>query len=323
MPVEVPDLQIDGVVGSGANGIIFDAWDTLDREMAIKVYPPRLDKNRDIDEVHEQAISEARKIASLKHPAIATVYRYGRLGDEYDYGWQSPDSWPYCVMEMRRGEPLKDVLRKIRGDMEARRLVLRRIFDALTYAEARDSLHGDLHDRNVLVETLLIGSNISIMDVSVIDFGTSIFAGQVRSEVRHANLLRRLTFRLLPELRTTFVPTSRLARRTGLHMLPRLVAALKLYDEINPSSQCPPRLTSREVGAELAYASDFNLNILWAALRPHVDESDIFEIKKSLLEFLTHEHDLAHTQLSDADLEARLRQELEIRQVETEAILAP
>ena len=321
--VEVPGLRIDGVVGSGANGIVFSAWDVLDRELAIKVYPPRIDKDRDIDEVHEQAMLEAQKLAYLKHPAIATLYRYGWLGDEV-YGSYShlSEGWPYCVMEMRGGRPLKDVFPIIEDDMEARRLILRRIFNALTYAEGRGSLHGDLHDQNVLVEAFRFGGKVNVMDVSVIDFGTSVFAGRVKSEVRHARLLRKLTSRLLPELHTALVPTSRLADQTGFHMLPRLFAALKLYDEINPGPQRPPRLTPRDIGVELTYAADFNLDVLWTALRPNLDESNIFEIKKTLLEYLTHEHSLADTHISDTDLTARLRKELQIRKVETEAILA-
>jgi serine/threonine protein kinase len=321
--VEVPGLRIDSVVGSGANGIVFSAWDVLDRDLAIKVYPPRIDKDRDIDEVYEQATLEAQKIAYLKHPAIATLYRYGRLGDEV-YGSYSylSEGWPYCVMEMRGGQPMKDVFPKIEDDVEARRLVLRRIFDALTYAEGRGSLHGDLHEGNVLIEAFRFRGKVKIMDVSVIDFGTSVFAGRIKSEVRHARLLRKLTSQLLPELNIAFVPTSRLAHSTGLHMLPRLFAALKLHDQINPSPQCPPRLTPREIGIELAYATDFNLDVLWTALSPHLDESNIFEIKKTLLEYLTHEHSLADTHISDAGLAARLRQELQIRKVETAVILA-
>jgi serine/threonine protein kinase len=129
--IEIPDVRIDGVVGSGANGIVFSAWDALDREVAVKVYPPRLDKDREIYEIHEQAMSEARKIASLKHPAIATVYRYGRLDSEYwSPGWWPDDGWPYCVMEMRSGEPLRDVLPKIEEDLETRRSILRQILEA-------------------------------------------------------------------------------------------------------------------------------------------------------------------------------------------------
>jgi serine/threonine protein kinase len=321
--IEIPGLRIDGVVGSGANGIVFSAWDALDRELAVKVYPPRVDKDRDIDDVRDQAMNEAQKIASLKHPAIATVYRYGWLGDEDGYSsWLRGDGWPYCAMEMRGGKPLKDVLPKIEEDMEARRLVLRRIFDALAHAEERGSLHGDLHGQNVLVEAWRFGGKMNIVDVSIIDFGTSIFAGQGRSEIRHADLLRRLTFRLLPEMRAAFVPTFRLKGRAGFHMLPRVFAALKLYDQMNPSPQCLPRLTSREIGAELAYATDFDLNILWTALRPHLDESSISEIMKALLEYLTHEHSLADAHLSDSTLTARLRQELEARNVETAAIFA-
>ena len=40
MLIEIPDVRIDGVVGSGANGIVFSAWDALEREVAVKIYPP-------------------------------------------------------------------------------------------------------------------------------------------------------------------------------------------------------------------------------------------------------------------------------------------
>jgi Ser/Thr protein kinase RdoA (MazF antagonist) len=62
------------------------------------------------------------------------------------------------------------------------------------YAEKHGALHGDLHDRNVLVWVTKRKGIVHIMEVSVIDFGTSIFGGKVRSEVRHATLLRQLTF---------------------------------------------------------------------------------------------------------------------------------
>lgn len=320
MTVEIPELRIDGIVGSGANGIVFSALDSLDRELVVKVYPPRSGKTQlDLYEVNEQALHETRKIANLKHPAIATVYRYGRLES---YSWPSDEGWPYCVMEMRPGKPLRDLLLTLVDDMESRRMILRKIFDALSYAERQGSLHGDLHDRNILVSTWSNIEDVSEIEVSVIDFGTSIFAGQLKSAARHAHLLRRLTFRLLPELRTAFVATPRLAKRTGLYALPRFVAALKLYDQMSPGRFCPPKLNPRGVGAELAYATDFDLNVLWAALRPHLDREAIPEVKKGLLEYLTHEHSLADAHLSDADLEVRLREQLESRSVEVTAILA-
>jgi tRNA A-37 threonylcarbamoyl transferase component Bud32 len=315
--VEIPDVMIDGLVGSGANGIVFSATDALGRELAVKVYPPRIDRDRDIDDTHEQAISEARKIASLKHGGLATVYKYGRLGDEYrSFGWSS-DGWPYCVMEYCPGQPLKDVIADMKDDLEGRRSALLQIFDVLAYAEDRGALHGDLHAGNILIETWRSTGN-----VSVIDFGTSVFAGKEPSEARHSRLLLNLTYRLLPELREAFVPTPRLVSRTGAHMLPRLVAALKLYDQMNPSPQFPAKLAPSEVGAELAYATDFDLDILWTVLKPCLDESKIPEIKKAVVEYLTHEHELAGIHLSDAQLATRLRQELESRKIETRAILA-
>jgi serine/threonine protein kinase len=322
MPIEIPDVRIDGVVGSGANGIVFSGLDVLDRQLAVKVYPPRLDKDRDIDEIYGQALLEARKVASLKHPAIATIYRYSTLGGDWGfYDRVTEDNWPYSVMEYRSGDPLKEVLPKLKDNVNARRSILRRIFDALAYAEARGSLHGDLHDGNVLVEAYHLNGRVDIADVSLIDFGTSIFAGRERSEARHARLLRSLSYQLLPELNAAFVPTPRLAQRTGFLMLPCLSAALKLYDELAPSEDNRTRLPPRMIGAQLAGAVDFDLNVLWAALKPQLDKSSIGEVKKGLLEYLTHEHALAQGYLDDATLAIRLEQELKNIGAETEAIL--
>lgn len=137
--VEITGIRIDGVIGSGANGIVFSATDSLDRELAVKVYPPRADRDRDSRELDEQAMSESQKIASLKHDGIATVYRYGRLGDDY-HGWMS-DGWPYCVMEYRPGRPLREVIGGLAHELESRRSILMRIFDILGYAEKHGSLH--------------------------------------------------------------------------------------------------------------------------------------------------------------------------------------
>ncbi|MEK8106541.1 phosphotransferase [Micromonospora sp. M12] len=256
--MEVPGFRITGVISSGANGIVFAAEDSLDREVVIKVYPPRLDRGGD-DSPYEKAWNEARKIASLKHEGLAAVYTFGQLSGANS--WLS-EEWPYCVMEYRSGIPLREALPLIADDLPFRRSALRQIFDVLEYAEARGVLHGDLHQGNVLVETWHRVGN-----VSVIDFGTSVFAGKPSSEERHARLLQQLTFKLMPELKESFVSTPRLRRRVGRQMLPTLAAALELHEFIYLRADSAQLRSPRELGGKLADAIDFNLDVLWARSR--------------------------------------------------------
>jgi serine/threonine protein kinase len=164
--VEVPGVEIWDVLGSGANGIVFGANDSLGRDVVIKVYPPRVDRAEAVSS-YSQARAEAEKISQLKHPGLSTVYSFGRLGQESLY-WRET-GWPYVVMEYRPGRPLKEVLPLLKGNFAARLSILRQIFDVLAYAESSGCLHGDLHGGNVLIDLPDDGS----IGVSVIDFGTS------------------------------------------------------------------------------------------------------------------------------------------------------
>jgi serine/threonine protein kinase len=106
--VEVPGYEITEVVSSGANGIVFSAVHRqLDRDVVIKVYPPRLDRNG----IHpyEQARSEAVKVEALKHDRLATLYDFGQL-DEFDGIPGLSEGWPYCVMEYRAGTCTASIL---------------------------------------------------------------------------------------------------------------------------------------------------------------------------------------------------------------------
>jgi serine/threonine protein kinase len=307
--VEVPGYEITGVVGKGANGIVFSAVHRqLGREVVIKVYPLRPDRSG----VHpyEQARSEAVKVEALKHDGLATLYEFGQLG-EVDGIPGLSEGWPYCVMEHRAGKPLRDVLPDMMGDFSGRRSALRRIFDVLTYAEDRRALHGDLHTGNVLVDRYF-----GTINVSVIDFGTSLFAEEGQSERRHARLLRKTTFALLPELREIFIESPRLKRRTGLQMLPALVAALDLYEFIRCRTEATPVFSPRDLGMRLADAVDFDLDMLWENLLMVVDQANVPAVKQAFLEFLTHEHELEHVALSSEDLNARLADALTQRGVE-------
>jgi hypothetical protein len=70
--LETRDIHIEGVRGSGANGIIFDGRDTmLDRPVVAKLYLPKKGDTRD---KRTQAIQEGRKLARLRHRNIVQVF---------------------------------------------------------------------------------------------------------------------------------------------------------------------------------------------------------------------------------------------------------
>lgn len=191
--IHVPGVVIQEVLGSGANGIAFRGVDALGRDVAVKVYPPRADRRKNSSTLRQQALGEAQKLASLKHDRLPAIYSFGVVAS----------NWPYVVMELLPGRPLRDEMPRLRADFDRRAQLLLDVFDALKYAESRQLLHGDLHAGNVI---------ISATGTYVIDFGTSQLAGRERSAIRHSRLLKQFTYNALPELKSWFRPTIKLDR---------------------------------------------------------------------------------------------------------------
>ena len=96
--IDGAEMFIDGFsfveeLGSGANGTVFRATDTLlGRDVAIKVWNLNgLKRSRD----------EITKIAQFQHPLIVSTYRFDCAGDT-----------PYAVMELIEGVNGKEWLKK-------------------------------------------------------------------------------------------------------------------------------------------------------------------------------------------------------------------
>ena len=71
-PSRIGKYPILGELGRGGMGVVYRALDTaLDREVAIKVLPERF--SRDPDRL-SRFQREARILASLNHPNIASIY---------------------------------------------------------------------------------------------------------------------------------------------------------------------------------------------------------------------------------------------------------
>jgi eukaryotic-like serine/threonine-protein kinase len=132
--------EIVGSVGTGGMGEVYSARDTrLDRLVAIKV----------VSEAFARRFEhEGRTLAAINHPNICAVYDVG------------PN---YLVMELVRGETLRQVLKSgplAIGD------VLRygaQIADALAEAHARGIVHRDLKPGNVMIA----GGGVKVLDFGI------------------------------------------------------------------------------------------------------------------------------------------------------------
>ena len=81
-------------LGAGAMGTVYSAFDPeLDRKIAIKILHGQSDES--IERARARLLREARALAKLTHPNVATVYEIGTVGDRV-----------FIAMEFVQGHPL-------------------------------------------------------------------------------------------------------------------------------------------------------------------------------------------------------------------------
>jgi Tol biopolymer transport system component/tRNA A-37 threonylcarbamoyl transferase component Bud32 len=135
----VGPYEIVSWLGAGSMGEVYRARDTkLDREVALKTLPEELARQ---PERLARLRQEARILASLNHPGIATLH-----------GLEESDSGvPVLVMELVEGEALSDRLH--RGPFSPREAVAvaHQIALALEAANDKGVLHRDLKPGNIRI----------------------------------------------------------------------------------------------------------------------------------------------------------------------------
>jgi tetratricopeptide (TPR) repeat protein len=127
-----------GRLGSGGMGEVYRARDTtLDRDVAIKALPPDVRGDRARLTRFER---EARLLASLNHPNIATLHGLQEHGGE-----------PCLVMELVEGVSLEDLI--LAGPLSFREAVRigGQVAEALEAAHEKGIVHRDLKPSNVMV----------------------------------------------------------------------------------------------------------------------------------------------------------------------------
>ena len=142
--------DVTALIGSGGMGEVYRALDTkLGRDVALKVLP---DLFADDPERLARFQREARVLASLNHPNIASIYGLEESGDTRA-----------LVLELVEGPTLAERIAQGAIPVEEALPIAKQIAEALEAAHEKDVIHRDLKPANVKVKADGM--------VKVLDFG--------------------------------------------------------------------------------------------------------------------------------------------------------
>src|SRR3984957_15200718 len=129
--------EILSAIGAGGMGEVYQARDSkLGRDVAIKVLPEAFAHD---PERLSRFQREAKILAALNHPNIATIY-----------GLEQSNGTSYLVMELVSGETLADrVKREGAVPVEEALTIAEQIAEALEAAHEKGIIHRDLKPANV------------------------------------------------------------------------------------------------------------------------------------------------------------------------------
>lgn len=137
-PEKIGRYEIQGVLGQGAMGLVYKAFDPrLQRYAAIKV----MSTGNDVAEEHlKRFFHEARSTAKLNHRNIVSIY---------DLEEKDP---PYIAMECLDGDDLKvHIEKKTYMSFEQKLGYVIQVCEALDYAHKHDIVHRDIKPGNMFI----------------------------------------------------------------------------------------------------------------------------------------------------------------------------
>src|SRR5215471_3163073 len=130
--------EITGHLGSGGMGEVYQATDSnLGRVVAIKILPEAFAHDNDRLARFER---EARVLASLNHPNIATIHGLEEFGNR-----------KFLIMELVPGETLADHIRGGPIPLDEALGIAKQIGEALEAAHELGVVHRDLKPANVKI----------------------------------------------------------------------------------------------------------------------------------------------------------------------------
>jgi serine/threonine protein kinase len=136
---QIGPFRIESELGRGAMGVVYLAHDTkLDRQVAIKSLPVELLEN---PKVRSRFSREARVLASLNHPNIATIYE--ELEEAEGVG--------YLVLEYVPGQTLAERITRGPLKLQEALTIALQIAEAVATAHEHDVIHRDLKPGNIKI----------------------------------------------------------------------------------------------------------------------------------------------------------------------------
>lgn len=156
--------RIDALIGSGGAGAVYRATqELLHRPVALKTLRPELANHPGIRRRFER---EARAIASLHHPNIATVYDFGT----------DADASMYLAMEFVEGTSLAELVERENLPFGTLRRLFDQILAGLAHAHGRGVIHRDIKPANILIQVDDEGEPLA----KIVDFGIATLADRAR-----------------------------------------------------------------------------------------------------------------------------------------------
>ncbi len=147
---DLSHYKITDKLGEGGMGVVWRAEDTtLGREVAIKVLPEAFAQDAERMARFER---EARVLAALDHPHIASIY-----------GLEEAEGRKFLVMQLAEGEDLQELISRGPVPLQKAVKIALQIAEALEAAHDKGIIHRDLKPANVKVS--------SDGQVKVLDFG--------------------------------------------------------------------------------------------------------------------------------------------------------
>jgi serine/threonine-protein kinase len=141
--------RIEGLLGSGAMGVVYRATDTrLGRQVAIKTLPAQVARDPERLSRFER---EARVLASLSHPNVATLY-----------GFETHDDSRFLVMELVEGDTLADRIGRAPIPVDDAVRLFVQIAAGLEAAHEKGIIHRDLKPANIKLGAA--GDGVKILD---------------------------------------------------------------------------------------------------------------------------------------------------------------
>ncbi len=141
LPERFGKYAVTGVIGKGAMGVVYKAFDPLiERVVALKTIHRNLVGDEGVHAV-ERFRREARAAGRLSHPGIVAVFDYGEEGD-----------LAFIAMEFVQGHDLADYFKRgVRFDARDAVSIVLQLLDALGHAHKQGVVHRDVKPSNILI----------------------------------------------------------------------------------------------------------------------------------------------------------------------------